>query len=43
MNFNKILTIFLILFLTACQQIDGDRKVITMEDILAFQRDLDEN
>ena len=36
MNFNKILTIFLILFLTACQQIDGDRKVINYSNYLKY-------
>ncbi|MBD1143255.1 hypothetical protein IDH14_01020 [Pelagibacterales bacterium SAG-MED33] len=36
MNFNKILTIFLILFLTACQQIDNDKKVINHSNYLKY-------
>ena len=36
MNSNKILNIFLILFLTACQQIDGDRKVINYSNYLKY-------
>ncbi len=35
MNFNKILTVFLILFLTACQQID-DKKVINYSNYLKY-------
>jgi hypothetical protein len=36
MNFNKILIIFLILFLTACQQIDDDKKVINYSNYLKY-------
>ena len=36
MNFNKILTIFLISFLTACQQIDDDKKVINYSNYLKY-------
>ena len=36
MNFNKILTVFLILFLTACQQIDDDKKVINYSNYLKY-------
>ena len=36
MNFNKIFTIFLILFLTACQQIDDDKKVINYSNYLKY-------
>ena len=36
MNFNKILTIFLILFLTACKQFDDDKKVINYSDYLKY-------
>ena len=36
MNFNKILIICLILFLTACQQIDDDKKVINYSNYLKY-------
>ena len=36
MNFNKILIIFLILFLTACKQIDDDKKVINYSNYLKY-------
>ena len=36
MNFNKILTVFLILFLTACKQIDDDKKVINYSNYLKY-------
>ncbi len=36
MNFNNILTIFLILFLTACQQFDNDKKVINNSNYLKY-------
>ncbi len=36
MNFNKFLTIFLISFLTACQQIDDDKKVINYSNYLKY-------
>ena len=36
MNFNKILIIFLISFLTACKQIDDDKKVINYSNYLKY-------
>ena len=36
MNFNKILIIFLFLFLTACKQIDDDKKVINYSNYLKY-------
>ncbi len=36
MNFNKILIIFLILFLTACKQIDDNKKVINYSNYLKY-------
>ena len=36
MNFNKILTIFLIIFLTSCQQLDDDKKVINYSNYLKY-------
>ena len=36
MNFNKFLTILLILFLTACQQFDDSKKVINYSNYLKY-------
>ena len=36
MNFNKFLTIFLVLFLTACQQFDENKKVIKYSNYLKY-------
>ena len=36
MNFNKFLTILLILFLTACQQFDDNKKVVNYSNYLKY-------
>ena len=36
MNFNKFLTILLILFLTACQQYDDNKKVVNYSNYLKY-------
>ena len=36
MNFNKFLTILLILFLTACQQFDNSKKVVSYSNYLKY-------
>ena len=36
MNFNKFLTILLILFLTACQQFDDNKKVVNYSNYIKY-------
>ncbi len=36
MNFNKFLTILLILFLTACQKFDDSKKVVNYSNYLKY-------
>ena len=36
MNFNKLLTIFIILFLTACQKFDNSKKVVNYSNYIKY-------